>query len=493
MIRWLLNHLLFAGTFFAAAAAPVVAGGGASSAGGAGSGGDGAGSGGGTGGDKAGTGGDGGRAIPGADKGGASGADKAITEGHLGGGTEEFGDLGDFDTEDVELSDAGTGSTEEFGPETYQTIKQALKDKPEIFKSVKKAVSLVKRYQEHIESPEALGELLTDMQTFGGWDQVKADMGETATFLNGWNAGDAEVVKAWIKENGDGLSKNMPTVLDAWRAADPEGWAYDAALTFMATLNHAPVGGISALAALNALGQKEGIADSPEYKRLVEVIKGIQQRTNQAPERRAKTPDEGKLSEREQKIRQGEWEVTRGRLSQQATPVLSKEATNALKLVAGGRKLSEQSRSALVSDIHAEFARVVNKMDPGGKDKRQKLLAAGQSEQWLKLVKSAAARFMPIAARNVWRKYAGISGLSTQQKEQRRAEGGQRREAGSASAAGGGMEKKSPGDGRQVDKAAMIAKFGSRDKAEDAFLWGIKESGGKRVWIEKGTGTLYTY
>ena len=493
MIRWLLTHLLFASTFFAAA--PVVVGGGASSGAGAGSSGEGgAGSGGGV--DKGGSGGDGGRAIPGADGGGAgadAGDDAAAgTAVDAGSSADDF-EVGDFETEDID-PDAGA-SADEFGPEVYKTVKEALKAHPAEFKAIKKAVSMVKRYQEHFESPEAAGELLTDIQSLGGWDTVKAEMGETATFLNGWNAGDQEVVKAWLKENGDGLAKNMPTVMETWWANDPEGAAHDASRVFKATLLSAnSKTGMTPLAALNALGQKEGIADTPEFKTLMAMVNNITTRADQAPPKAAaKGPDEAKLTAREQKIKEAEWNVQRQALGGKAAPMLQTEAQNALKLVAGARKLSEGSRKDLLGDIHREFARVVEKMDPSGKEKRQKLLAAGQNEQWLKLVKSAAARFMPIAARNVWRKYAGISGLSTQQKNERRVQAGQQKETGGGGASSAVIEKKSPGDGRQVDRDAMRAKFGSRDKADDAFLFGVKETGGKRVWIERGTGKMYTY
>ena len=494
MIHKFLNWLLFASTMFAAA--PVVVGGGASSGAGAGNSGEaGAGSGGGA--DKGGAGGDGGRAIPGADKGGDS---RTVEGGDLGRGAgadasaDDFGEVGDFETPDAEEMDAA-GSADEFGPEVYKTVKEALKAHPNEFKAIKKAVSMVKRYQEHFESPEAAGELLTSLSTLGGIEAIQQEMGETATFLNGWNAGDEEVVKSWLKENGDGLGKNMPTVLDAWRESDPDGWAHDAARTFKATmLSPNAKTGLSPVAALQQLGEIEGVKDSPAYKTLMERIQGVIARADQAPEQpAAKGPDDAKLTAREQKIREQEWNVQRQMLGGKAAPLLQTSAQNALKLVAGNRKLSPQATKDLIGDMHREFARVVEKMDPSGKEKRQKLLAAGQSEQWLKLVHSAAARYMPIAARNVWRKYAGISGLSAQQKTERRIQAGQQKETGSGGAGGAVLEKKSPGDGRQVDRDAMRAKFGSRDKADDAFLFGLKETGGKKVWIEKVSGKMFTY
>jgi hypothetical protein len=486
MIKHLLNYFLFTFSMFAAGAVATGGGtGGAPPAGGTG----------GSGGDTGGTG--GGTAIPGAtETGGASkglGTDAGAKEGQeIEGADDDFGTFEDFETGEAEVQ---AGSSEEFGPDTYKTVKEALKANPEVFKQVKKAVSMVKRYQEHFESPEAAGELLTDMQTMGGWDSIKQDMGETATFLNGWNAGDPAVVNSWLDENGEGLAKNMPTILDRWKTADPDAWAHDAAGTFMATMLSAdPQTGLSPVAALNQLGAIEGVKDSDAYKTLLNRIKGIQARADQAPPKQvqAKGPDETKLTAREQRIQQQEQEMRRQNLGGKAAPILKTAADNALKLVAGGKKLSAQSRTDLVNDIHGEFARLM-KADKDGESKRMKLLAAGQVDQWMKMVKSAADRTMPLAARRVWRKYAGISGMTAQQKTERKAEGQQRTETGGASTSTGSMETKSPGDGRQRDQQAMIKKFGSRDKADDAFLWGLPETGGKRVWIEKGTGKMFTY
>jgi hypothetical protein len=481
MIKFLLTHLLFMGTMFAAGA-PAITGG----------------SGGATPPPTGGTGGEGGGT---GDTGGTGGSGQAITTGE-GGTTGEtsaedadFGTFEDFDAPD-EAAQASSG--EEFGPETYKKLKKAIANDPALFKEVKKAVSMVKRYQEHFETPEAAAELMTDLTTHGGWDAVKQELGETATFLNGWNAGDPEVVKAWLKENGDGLSKNMPTVAAAWLDADPQGWSHYAAQTFIATLNQAPVGGISALAALSQIGNEElknggTLKDSEGYKRLASVIEAVKGIAEKAPQPQQKGPDEGKLTAREQQLARQEQNLRKQALAGEAQPVLQKEAMNALKLVAGSRKLSEESRGNLLSDIHREFARLMEK-DADGKAKRQKLLAAGQKDQWLKMVRSAASRTMPLAARNVWRKYAGISGISAQQKEERKAEGQQRREAGGSGTQQGIEEKAVEYDsGRRpmIDYQAMIKMFGSRNAADDAFLFGSPKHGGRKVWIHKETGKLY--
>lgn len=402
-------------------------------------------------------------------------------------GAEDFGEFEDFTTDGDIDTEVQNKSTEEFGTDAYKTVKEALKANPEVFKQVKKAVSMMKRYQEHFETPEAAGQLLSDIETFGGWDSVKQEMGETATFLNGWNAGDSGVINTWLDENGEGLTKNMPTILDRWQKADPQGWAHDAAGTFMATMLQPDAKtGLSPIAALNQLGQIEGVKDSPAYQTLLQRIEGIRKMSEQAPAKVEAKQDEGKLSAREQQLQQKEQNLQRQALAGKAAPVLRSEAENALKIVAGSRKLSPQARADLLNDIHAAFARVVQKRDAEGIQKRQRLLQAGQHDQWLKMSESVAKRLMPEAARQVWRKYAGISGLSATEKATRKAEGQGRSESAAGGTTQAVVESKAPSpDGKNIDWAAMREKFGGRDGADNAFLW-------ERKWIEKGTGKIYT-
>jgi hypothetical protein len=488
MIRWLINHLLFAGTSFFAAGASTTGGGtGATTPpGGAGAG---------TGSDSG-----GGKAITGT-SGAGDGSTGLQTGGDgdsgasLDGAEADFGDFSDQDFETEGDTDLQAGSREEFGSETYQQLKKALQAQPELFKTVKKAVSMVKRFQEHFETPEKAAELLSDIQTFGGWDTIKQDMGETATFLSGFNAGDAEVVNRWLDDNVDGLAKNMPTILKKWQSVDETGWAHDAAQTFMATmLQPSEATGLSPIAALNQLAQIEGVKDSDAFKTLVERINGVKAQAARAPEKQAAQPDTSKLTAREQVLKQQEAALYKQGLAGKANPILQSGAKNALKIVAGNTKLSSQAQQDLIGDIHREFAQLMAK-DADGSKKRQALIQAGQTEQWLKMVKSAADRMMPLAARRVWRKYAGITGMSTRQKQERKAEGQQRRESGAGASAGQGLQTLSPGDGRQVDWDAMRAKFGGRDKADEIFAFGLKGvHGGKRVWIKKGDqNTVYTY
>lgn len=424
---------------------------------------------------------------------GGDGADSSV-DSQVAAAEDDFGDFGDDVFDDVEVQDAvSTKGQEEFGPGTYQKLKKSLATDPELFKTVKKGLSMLKRFSEHFETPEKAGELLGKLTTLGGIEGIEAELGETATFLTGFDAGDRGVIDKWLDEHSEGLPNAMPAVLDKWRSVDEPGWAHDAAQTFMATLNSAPVGGISALAAFNEIGKIPEVANSEHYKRIQQVLQAVQKTAETAPTKTAKPVDDGKLSAREKQVQQQEANLRKQSLGGKAAPILNTAASSALKTVVGSRKLSQESQKQLISDIHQEFSKLAA-ADKNAADNRQRLLQAGQDEQWLKMVKSAAERHMQTAARRVWRKYTGIAGLTTQQKDQRKVEGQQRREAG-AGAATGSMKQEHPGDGRQVDWDRMRAELGGRDKADDAFAFGIKgKFGGKRFYYKKGDkSAVFTY
>ena len=73
----------------------------------------------------------------------AAGSGFPSTTSKNGAADDDFGSFEDFETTEAE-----TGGEEN----NYKTIKEALKAHPEQFKAVKKAVSMVKRFQEHFES-----------------------------------------------------------------------------------------------------------------------------------------------------------------------------------------------------------------------------------------------------------------------------------------------------------------------------------------------------
>lgn len=410
------------------------------------------------------------------------GADEAAE--HLGG--DEFGD----ESFDEEFGEREAEKPEEFGSEAYQKLKTALASDPELFKQVKRAVSENKRYKEIAKSPEDLRQTFDRLDTLGGVDAIEAEAKEWSTVYSMFAAGDPGVLDYWAKDNPEGLSKLMPTAIDRYKDLDPAGWTHKMAQTFMATVHQ------SGLAtALDTLASLEAVSKSPEAKQLLDkairVINAVNAHAEKSPERDL-SPDQKKLDQRSQELSQKANALYQQGVSARVVPVMTKIAGNALNAQLKGRKLTTEQRKDVLADINREYATLA-KNDAEFQKNAKALLAANETEKFLKLVTSNMERTMPMAARRVWRKFAGLSGLSDQEKQQRRTEGQSMREAG-----GGGtiaaMVKTGPPNPREVDWQRMRDEFG-RDKADEAFSFGIKTAhGGKRFYYKKGDPkNVYTF
>jgi hypothetical protein len=137
-----------------------------------------------------------------------------------------------------------------------------------------------------------------------------------------------------------------------------------------------------------------------------------------------------------------------------------------------------------MKDVNLEYAQLAKK-DADFQKNAKALLAAGDTEKFVKLCKANMERTMPMAAKRVWRKYAGIAGLNEADKTQRRAEGDARREAGGGGASTGTIKTATPKP-QDVDWARMRSEFG-RDKSDDMFMF-------QRKYYKKGDSkNTYSY
>ena len=142
-------------------------------------------------------------------------------------------------------------------------------------------------------------------------------------------------------------------------------------------------------------------------------------------------------------------------------PILNKVAANALNAQLKGRKLTVEQRKDLLADINREYSTLA-KNDPEFQKNAKALLASNETEKFLKLVSSNMERTMPLAARRIWRKYTGISGLSDTEKQQRKTEGASMREVG-----GGGTTVADDQDSASPNpKAQLIGRGNARNWEE---------------------------
>lgn len=416
----------------------------------------------------------------------AEGADAASGEF----GSEEFSD--DFGTE--EFSDADTDKPETSFKDLFEKLKS---QDPNVVKAAEKQLKRDffenRRYKAipGLETPEKAREVADKIESFGGIEGIEKETSEAATLWNMLGAGDPAILDSLEAEYGDGITRLAPHVLDRFLKLDPQGWSHSMSKVFMATLNSAPAGGISALAAFNEIARKfPDVAKSEEFKRIADVINNVSDLAGREPEKKASAGDD-KSKQRERELKQKENILYKREVSAKVAPITRQIGINALNQVIKGRKLSNDQKKTLLGDIIGtpespvgEVGRLLKKNAEFQKNCKA-LLSAGETDKFLKMVKAAMERTMPLAARNVWKKYYGISGLSEKDKAQRGAEGAARTEAGGGGAVQGTIKTKTP-NAQDVDWVRMRAEHG-RDKAENMFLW-------ERKYYKKGDKkNVYSY
>lgn len=480
ILRWLLTKLLFAGTMFFAAGATGTPGAGGVDAG----------QGGGDGGETSlGWAGDDDSGADGGDVStGADGEDGRRDDGRTDDETEDDAEL------DADLSDDLDLDGEEVKPKTARGVppelKEALKDKPEVLKSLKNRLLRGDRYESLGQSPEELKGTLDKIETMGGLEGIESESQEWASVMQGFQAGDPKVLDTWFKDNPEGMAKLMPEALKRYADLDQAGWTHEMAKTFIATVEQSGI-----WTKLNQLEGIEALKANPEGARLLKEMKdailSVNQKATTAPAK-DKSAEDRKLEEKSVKLKQQEQQLYARSLSAETTPILRKAATQRMVELTKGYKLSTESRVGLLADITAEFNKLCH-LDANYQKNALASLQGKETERFKKLFKNQIAMVMQKAARRAWRKYTGISGVGDQQRNARRAEAGSRRESGGGGMASGGLVNKAP-QGPEVDHARMRAEFGS-DRADEAFSFGLKDKfGGKRFWYKKGDSkNTYTY
>lgn len=347
-------------------------------------------------------------------------------------------------------------------------------------KELKRVYNERQRYQEHFKTPEEAEHTVSRLSTLGGLEAVEQEIGETATFLNAWNAGDQGVLDTWLRENPKGVSRSAPILMKAWAQLNPDGYAHGMATAVMADLTSK--GTISALNTLSTMIGKVPEA-IPLFNQIVDTINKWDEAAKSQPQSNA-NPE---LDARSQALATKERSLYIKELRGKATPIFNRGMKAAMMMTIGSTKLSQQAQKDLQDDISGVFGQIMG-ADKDFQARKKALLDANDSDGYEKLLKSAIQRKGPEAARRAWRKYKGISGISTQQKQERIQEGSRQREVGAGSGGAGAIPR--PWDQRK-DRGTMdwdrmnaeAKKLGAKD-GEDLFLW-------MRKYYVKGDKRLY--
>jgi hypothetical protein len=415
----------------------------------------------------------------------SAGAAEGATEGDE---DESFGFADDAESDidssgdDDGLADAGEKPQR---PSDWKKIAEELKSTdPAVAKAAQKALKRAygenDLYRKVFKSPQEAQKAVQRIETLGGLDAVESEAAEWASVYNGFRSGDPKVLDVWFKDNPDGVGKLMPTALNKYREMDPAGWTHEMSSVFMATAQNTGM-----LQAFEMLLDIPEVANNPTAKRALEKITQVMNAINghaSKPPVRDEANQSKALSEREQKIKQQENVIYQRQVAQQVEPVMRKAAEMAISKLITGKKLSADARADLIRDVKAEFSQI-SKKDPDFQKNAKALLESGETERFLRLVKSKLEQQMPFAAKRVWRKYQGISGIAQETQQQRKTEAQSRREAGGGGAASNTVRTASPKPA-DVDWTRMREVKGGRDAADTAFMngWYLKKGDGKNEY-----------
>lgn len=392
-----------------------------------------------------------------------------------GGSDQDFAEgFDDFDA-DEEIAPKADGEI------NYQALKQALAQNPELFKQVKKAVSISQRLSKipNFETPEKVAQAAEKIETLGGLEGIERETAEAATLWNMLGAGDAGVLDALERDGyGEGLAKLAPAVLDRWQKSDPEGWNHSMASIFMATANQS--GLVTALSALYDV-----VGENPSAKKFLDrisgVIESIQGHASKAPAPKAQ---DDKLAKERQELAQQKNALYQRDVSTKVAPVIKNGLQNNLAPLLKGKNLSPDAKKYIMRQADTHFAEIAKK-DLTFQQNFKAALTAGETDKCIRLLNSLMERTGRMAARNAWRDYAGISGYSDKQAAERKTEGQSRRESAGGGAAVNTIKTQTP-KGNEIDWQRMRAEFG-REGADDMFMF-------QRQFYKKGDSkNRYSY
>ena len=379
--------------------------------------------------------------------------------------------------------------------ETYDATKPfdpaaeaALKDHPEILKALKDGHYELRQLKSELQkagfkTTKDLKAYKSRIDALGGPDKIEQETSEWATTMTAFQSGDPAVIEKWGKENPDGMVKLFPSMLTWLNTHNPSAYAGSMAKVMKSTLIHQNDQGMSALKAFNALYGNADIQKIPGAKDLLDAISGTFNDIWEAAKFGGETArGKGAPDERQTELDRRERSLQLRDLNAKASPIINTAIDQAMKIAFKGLTLSPDVSKELRSRIAKEFNALQLKDETFQKNARATL---NDPERFLKLLKSAVARNLPIAARREARLYKGIGGGNAQ----RKAEGQTRTETGAGTQPPGdrvkfgGPWKQGGPDPQVIDYEAMRVKWG-RKNSMDHMLEHLE-------FIKKGSNKIY--
>lgn len=206
------------------------------------------------------------------------------------------------------------------------------------------------------EAKKAKEELATIKADFpDGFDSVKQEIAEWQGIDQAWNNSDPKVIDIWHDSNPQAFAKLMPTAMNKFAQSSPEAYQKHMASVMVSTFQSAGLNhNLSFLNRLIAAGDKEGATQLlKEVTDWIGQIDGIAKQEIKAPETKQPDGRQQELDERESKIFANE---TAGQVNPYRHTLIRKEATQYLPK---GTELDEETFEAIDAQVQRNMDKLL--------------------------------------------------------------------------------------------------------------------------------------
>jgi hypothetical protein len=273
-------------------------------------------------------------------------------------------------------------------------------------------------YREHFASPaEAEKAKLTIMQLGGeeGIQAIEADRAALASIDQRLAQGDPRFVEEIATQNPEGFAKIIPHALDNLARLDPDAYNYTMSKVFSSTFQQR--GGLAD--AIYAVQQNLSLGNTQNAQQLLtnvqEYIDGFEKTSRQQPTKR-NDPDREKFQTEKQKWEQQKQQEWYGKLQTEAMANI--DTTVKKELASYGKKYSDDAYKMFFNRVLADFAKQLQ-ADTNYQSQMVIHTTKQDKESALKLYRSRAAKFLPLAVKKTYKLFNTEFGGKTAEQKKR--------------------------------------------------------------------------
>jgi hypothetical protein len=354
------------------------------------------------------------------------------------------------------------GKAEKITPEKIDAKSGIPAKYKKLFKEDKELRSIYfqnKEYAKIFETPQKAAAIAEKLELYGGIDGVEKDLGEMATIDQMFASGDPAVLDTWTKMSPQGFNKIMPSAIERYSHADPEGWTHMASRVIAQSFDS--VGLVQKIQQVyKSLDPKSEAAQilSEFYNGYLD---NIYANVKNGPQQKKIDPERQKLQADRQAFDNQRQNTFLSDLATEANKIWADRQTKELNSYIRGRNLGPDQLEILNSNIDARFKRILEK-DTVAQKQMTELLRAGNKDAYIKYMNGKLEKYMPQATKEVWRAFTGLKGSTTKDREIEKKTVGKTK-SGVIQISG----IPSPG---QVDRAATIKYAKTLRKSYDALI-----------------------